>query len=163
ESAEFGGGTDIRTAGENRVEGDVAVVERLVARLQPVLFKDLELGRDHEWDEERVDSGRGWHFFQRGAVSDSHSQHVYAGPQRHNESPPRHSPQIGVLLHTFLLPLHRLSKHSPWPRRCPSAPALVPLKLWRNFLSDTRPALSLAPHLQPAAGRPAPWSRPELF
>src|SRR5260370_8352788 len=104
EPAEFGGGTDIRTAGEDRVERDVAVVERLVAGLQPVLFKDLELGRDHEWDEERVDPGRGWHFFQLGAGRAGHSQHLHAWPTRHNATPPRHSPQITVLLHKFLLP-----------------------------------------------------------
>src|SRR5260370_628642 len=74
EPAEFGGGTYIRAAGEKRVEGDVAVVERLVAGLQPVLFKDLELGRDHEWDEKGVDSRRGCHFFERRAVARGHPQ-----------------------------------------------------------------------------------------
>ena len=106
EPAEFGGGTYIRAAGEKRVEGDVAVVERLVAGLQPVLFKDLELGRDHEWDEKRVDSRRGWHFFQRRAVRDSYSQHVHARPQRHTERPSRHSPRIAAVVHTFPFPLY---------------------------------------------------------
>ena len=104
EPAEFGGGTYIRAAGEKRVEGDVAVVERLVAGLQPVLFKDLELGGDHEWDKERVDPGCGWHFLQRGGVRASHSQHVHAWPERHDETPPRHSTRIALLVHKFLLP-----------------------------------------------------------
>src|SRR5437870_3892758 len=104
EPAEFGGGADIRIPGENRVERDVAVVERLVAGLQPVLFKDLEFGRDHEWDKERVDPGCGWHFLQRGGVRASRSQHVHAWPERHDETPPRHSPRIALLVHKFLLP-----------------------------------------------------------
>src|SRR5262249_22479687 len=106
EPAEFGGGTDIRAAREKRVEGDAAVVERLVAGLQPVLFKDLELGRDYEWDVERVDPRCGGHFFQRGAVGDRHSQHVNAWPEGHTERPSRHSPRIAAVVHTFPLPIH---------------------------------------------------------
>src|SRR5262249_8871869 len=49
-----------------------------------------------------------------------------------------------------------LSKHSPWPRRCPSAPTLVPLKLEHGGTSSpTRDRRCHSPHTSslPQGGR----------
>src|SRR5205085_12049200 len=66
ETAELGGGADVGAAGEQGIERNVSVIERLEASFQIVFLEHLPLGCDNERRVKRINSGRGRNLFERG-------------------------------------------------------------------------------------------------